>query len=149
MIARNPFTIAVSTLLAQASGFPVGRGRRPTGVNPPYYLLYSITTDLAGPELADLNEDLTVIYQVTAVSGPDPSRPNSYGVADQAEIMADKARTAFLGRDPVTGLWLHTLTVPGIKVYGRSLDTEPGGTNDPADAIMNYVQRFEFNLTPA
>lgn len=149
MIARMPVTLAASTLLATATGFPVGRGRKPKDTNPPYYLLYSITTDLSGPELADLNEDLTVIYQVTAVSGPDPARPNSYGVADQAEIMADKARAAFLGRDPATGLWLHPLTVAGTKCFGRSLDTEPGATSEPNDAIMNYVQRFRFDLTPA
>lgn len=149
MIARMPVTLAVSALLASATGFPVGRGRKPKDTSPPYYLLYSITTDLSGPELADLNEDLTVIYQVTAVSGPTTAHPDSYGVADQAEIMADKARAAFLVRDLATGLWLHPLTVAGAKVYARSLDTEPGGTNDPADAIMSYVQRFRFDLTPA
>jgi hypothetical protein len=63
--------------------------------------------------------------------------------------MADKAREAFLARDPATGLWLHQITIPGVKNRSRSLETEPGGTNDPADAIIGYVQRFRLDLTPA
>jgi hypothetical protein len=39
--------------------------------------------------------------------------------------------------------------VPGAKVICRELDTEPGGTSDPSDAIMSYVQRFRFDLTAA
>ncbi|MEU5660076.1 hypothetical protein ABZ802_31335 [Streptomyces sp. NPDC047737] len=149
MIARLPVTMAVSALLASATNLPVGRGSKPAGVNPPYYLLYALPAELSGAPLADENEDASYVYQVTSVSGPDPTKPDSRGVADQAEWMADKARTAFLGRDPVTGLWLRTLTVPGVKVTGRSLDVEAGGTNDPADAIMSYVQRFRVALTPA
>ncbi|MFE4915803.1 hypothetical protein ACFRCX_30325 [Streptomyces sp. NPDC056652] len=148
MIARLPVTLALSALITTATGFLVGRGRQPTaGATPPYYLLYSITADLAGAPFSDRNEDATYLYQVTAVSGPDPTKPDSYGVADQAELMADRARTAILGRDPATGLWLHELTVPGARVIGRSLDIEAGGTSDPSDAIMSYVQRFRLDLT--
>lgn len=149
MIVRLPVTMALSALLASASGLPVGRGSKPTNANPPYYLLYALPAEVSGAPLADEHEDASFVYQVTSVSGPDPTKPDSRGVADQAEWMGDKARTAILGRDPVTGLWLHTLTIPGAKVIGRSLDTEPGGTNDPSDAIMSYVQRFRFDLTPA
>lgn len=151
MIDRLPVTIALSTMLATATSFPVGRGRMPTGVTkPPYYVLYSITATPSGAPMTDLNEDASFVYQLTAISGPDPTRPNSFGTADQTELMADRARTAILGRDPATGLWLHPLTVPGAKVYGRSPDdTEPGGTSEPNDAIMNYVQRFRLDLTSA
>lgn len=147
MIARLPVTMALSALLTSATGIPVGRGRKPDNTNPPYFLLYGVTAQTGGAPFTDLNEDSSLVYQVTSVSGPDPATPESHGVADQAEWMADKARTALLGRDPTTGLWLHELTIPGIRVIGRSLDTEPGGTNDPADAIMSYVQRFRFDLT--
>jgi hypothetical protein len=147
MIDRLPVTMALSTLLASATNLPVGRGNKPAGVNPPYYLLYAIPAELSGAPLADEHEDASFVYQVTSVSGPDPAKPDSRGVADQAEWMADKARTAILGRDPATGLWLRTLTIPGVKVTGRSLDVEAGGTNDPADAIMSYVQRFRLDLT--
>ncbi|MEV2259214.1 hypothetical protein AB0J13_11205 [Streptomyces anulatus] len=149
MIARQPITMALSALLASSTGMPVGRGRKPANTIPPYYLLYAVTAQTSGAPFTDMNEDLAVVYQVTSISGPDPSRPNSHGVADQAELMADEARTAILGRDPATGLWLYPLIVPGAKVIGRTLDTEPGGSSDPADAIMSYVQRFRFDLTPA
>lgn len=147
MIARLPVTMAVSALLTSATGRPVGRSRKPLNVAPPYYLLDSVVTTLAGAPFSDMNEDASFIYQVTGVSGPDPDDPDSFGVADQAEWLADKAREAVLGRDPASGLWLHPLTIPGARVIGRSLDIEAGATNDPGDAIMSYVQRFRFDLT--
>lgn len=156
MIDRRPVTTAVAAMLATASGMPVGRGRIPRStadptklVDPPYYVLYLVDAALGGAPLADDNEDLTLIYQVTSVSGPNPAEPGSSGTTDQTEWMADKARKAFLARDPGTGLWVNTLTVAGAKVTGRRLDTEPGGTNDPADAIISYVQRFGIDLTSA
>lgn len=149
MINRLPVTLALSALLVSATGFPVGRGRRPMDTDPPYYLLYAMPASVSGAPFSDLNEDASFVYQVTSVSGPDPDVPASYGVADQAELMADRARTAILGRDPQTGLWLHNLTLPGVKVTGRSLDIEAGGTSDPSDAIMSYVQRFRLDLTSA
>ena len=147
MIARLPVTMALSALLTSATSIPVGRGSKPPDVAPPYFLLHTVTAQTGGAPFADLNEDSSLVYQVTSVSGPDPVKPDSHGVADQAEWMADKARTAILGRDPATGLWLHQLTIPGVRVIGRSLDTEPGGTSDQSDAIMSYVQRFRFDLT--
>lgn len=149
MIERREVTQAVAALLAAGSGKPVGRGAIPPGGEPPYYLLVAISTTLSGPPLADENPDMSVVYQVTAVTGPAASTPGSYAVADQAEWMADKARTVLLGRDPATGQWLHPLTIPGARVYARSLDTEPGGSTDTSDAIINNVQRFRFDLTPA
>lgn len=149
MIARLPVTMALSALLASATDLPVGRGSKPTTAAPPYFLLYAMPAELSGAPLADEHEDASLVYQVTSVSGPDPLKQDSRGVADQAEWMADKVRTAILGRDPTTGLWLWPLTIPGAKVIGRSLDTEPGGSSDPADAIMSYVQRFRLDLTPA
>jgi hypothetical protein len=147
VIERLPVTMALSALLASAAGFPVGRGSKPPNSAPPYYLLHSITAVYSGAPFSDRNEDASFTYQVTPVSGPDPDVPDSHGVADQAEWMADRARTAFLGRDPATGLWLHELVIPGVKVMGRGPDVEPGGTSDQSDAIMSYVQRFRFDLT--
>ncbi|MFF9632875.1 hypothetical protein [Streptomyces fradiae] len=155
MIARRPVSLAVQALLATATGLPVGRGRIPAGPTagsqaaPPYYLLYLLGTTLHGPPLADENPDATFVYQVTSVSGPKPGVTGSAGSIDQAEWMADKAREALLARDPATGLWLRPLTVPGVKNTGRSLDTEPGESSAPDDAIITYVQRYRFDLTPA
>ncbi|MFF2411859.1 hypothetical protein [Streptomyces sp. NPDC058092] len=147
MIARLPVTMALSALLTSATGIPVGRGSKPADTAPPYYLLHALPATYSGAPFTDANEDSVLVYQVTSVSGPNPATPDSHGVADQAEWMADIARTAILGRDRATRLWLNELTIPSVKVIGRSLDTEPGGTNDPADAIMSYVQRFRFDLT--
>lgn len=152
MILKRLVTDWVETTLAAASGMPVGRGRAPaSGKAPPYYLLYSVDTSVSGAPFADLNEQASAVYQITSVSGPDPTIAQSTADLDQLEWMADKARTTFLGRDPATGLWLHPMTVPGTSCMTRSLDVEwgavPGGTSEQEAAIMTYVQRFRFNLT--
>lgn len=150
MIRRRPVTNALATLLATVSGLPVGRAKAPAGnPDPPYYLLYAMPLEVSGPPLADDNEDAAIVYQITSVSGPDPQVADSAGELDQTEWMADKAREVLLARDPATGLWLHQLAIPGVAVMTRSLESEPGGTNDPADAIITYVQRFRLGLTPA
>ncbi|MFB7359669.1 hypothetical protein [Streptomyces gardneri] len=149
MIDRLPVDQAVATMLAAASGKPVGRGAIPPSVEPPYYLLTVVSTTVSGAPLADESEDLSIVYQVTSVTGPAPSNPGSYAVADQAAWLADKARKAFLARHPDAGQWLHSITVPGARVFGRSLDIEPGGSRDESDAIINNVQRFRVDLTRA
>lgn len=148
MIDRHPFTAALAALLASATSMSVGRGRMPDG-KPPYLLLYSLDGSTGGAPLADENEDASFVYQVTCVSGPDPARPGSTGSVDQAEWLVDKVKRAILARDPGTGHWVSALTVPGAKVMCREVDVEPGGTNDPTDAIISYVIRFRFDLTPA
>lgn len=149
MIQRGPVTMALSALLASQSGLPVGRGSMPATAGQRYYILRLVDHSTSGAPLADDNEDASLVYQLTAVSGPDPEKPGSAGSEDQIEWMADKARGIFLGRDPGTGQWLHAITVPGATVYCRELETEPGGTNDPGDASIAGVQRFRFDLTPA
>lgn len=148
LIERLEVTLAVAAMLATASGFPVGRGQKPQD-EPPYYLLYSAPMDLSGAPFTDLNEDASLVYQVTSVSGPSTAVISSAGYLDQVELMADRARTAFLGRDPITRRWINPLTVDGFRNIGRSLETEPGGTSDPSDAIISYVQRFRIDWTPA
>ena len=154
MIEKRLVTDWVETTLATASGMPVGRGRAPsTSQPPPYHLLYSVDTSVSGAPFADLNEDGSFVYQITHVSGPDPAVPQSTADLDQLEWMADKTRTTFLGRDPVTGLWLHPFTVTGVSCMARRLEVEwggqPGGTSEQEAAIMTYVQRVRFDLTPA
>lgn len=154
MIEKRLVTNWVETTLATASNMPVGQGRAPvTGQAPPFHLLYSVDTSLSGAPYADLNEDASFVYQITHVSGPDPNVAQSTADSDQLEWMADTARKAFLGRDPDTGLWLHPMAIDGISCMSRSLEVEwgqqPGGTSEQEAAIMTYVQRFRFNLTPA
>ncbi|WP_416520007.1 hypothetical protein [Streptomyces achromogenes] len=147
MIKRRAVTAALKTLL-ESTGRPVGLGKMPQA-QPPYFILYDVDTSVSGAAFADDNEDLSVVYQVTTVSGPDPTVQSSTGSLDQAEFWADKAREAILRRDPDTGQWATALTVAGARVVCRKLETEPGGTSDPTDGIISYVQRFRFDLTPA
>ncbi|MCA1220251.1 hypothetical protein [Streptomyces sp. 8L] len=149
MISRLPVTMALHGLLTSATGLPVGRGTMPARATPPYYVLYSLDTHTSGAPYSDLNEDASFVYQLTSVSGPNPAAGIPAGLEDQTEWLADNARAAILGRDPTTGLWLHALTIPGARVICRDLDIEAGGTSDPADGIMSYVQRFRFDLTSA
>lgn len=155
MIERRVATEAVATLLADATGTPVGRGKIPTDdsnieIVPPYYILDSVgPLVLSGAPFADMNEDASITWQITAVSGPDPGIPQSSSALEQAEWHADRARTALLGRDPATGQRLHPLNLAGWKDMCRDLDSEPGATNDPADAIISYVLRVRFDLTPS
>ena len=146
MISRRLVTNAAVAALTSGSGKPVGRGRLPEA-KPPYYVLYVVDYSVSGAPLADLSEDASVVLQVTSVSGPDPADPGSYGTQEQQEWLTDTAREVFLGRDPVTGLWLHDLTVPGARVISRSLEIEPGEASAPPDAIMSAVQRFRLGLT--
>ena len=149
MISGRTFTDALRDMLATGSGKPVGSGRRPDGKPAAYFILWRVDRQTEGAPFSDLNEDATLVYQVTAVSAPDPTDPDSYGTQDQLEWLEDKAREVILGRDPATGLWLHQLTVPGARVMGRRPDVEAGGTPDPADGIMSSAIRFAFDLTSA
>lgn len=154
MIEKRLVTNWFVETLAAGSGLPVGRGRQPaTAEHPPYYLVYSVDTTTGGAPLADLNEEASLVYQVTSVSGPDPDVEQSTATQDQTEWMADKARSTFLARDPATGLWLRAFTVPGVSCMTRTLEAEwggqPGGTPEQESGIMTYVQRFRFALTTA
>lgn len=150
MIDKRRVTDWVAATLAAGSGMAVGRGRAPDA-DPPYYLLYSVDTAVSGAPLADRHEDASLVYQITAVSGPDPDVAASIATQEQTEWMADRARAVFLGRDPATGRWTHPLTVPGVSCTARSLEVEwggqPGGTSEQESGMMTYVQRFRFDLT--
>lgn len=149
MIERRVVTNALVTLLAGATGLPVGKGVLPSATASAYYVLTPLDAATGGAPYADANEDLSLVVQVTCVSGPDRSRPGSTGTLEQAEGLADKARIAFLARDETTGQWKQPLAVPGVRCMCRELETEPGAMNDPADGIISYVQRIRFDLTPA
>lgn len=146
LIETRPFTNALRAMLEAGTGKPVGKGRRPDGNPSRYYILYRVDRTTEGAQYSDLNEDATLIYQVTAVSGPDPNDPDSYGTQDQLEWLEDKARTVILGRDPATGAWLYPLAVDGVRIMARLPETEPGGTPDPTDGIMSSASRFAFKL---
>ncbi|MER6844853.1 hypothetical protein [Streptomyces platensis] len=149
MIERRVVTNALASLLGTATGLPVGKGVLPAGGATAYYVLTPLDSSLSGAPYADMSEDLSLVIQVTSVSAPDKSRPGTAGTLEQAEGLADKARAAYLARNPTTGQWTNPLTVTGVRCMCRELEVEPGAMNDPADGIISYVQRFRFDLTPA
>lgn len=153
MISRGPFTDKLLQVVAEATSKPVGDATIPAvGTElaaPPYYVQYPMPAVYSGAPLTDLNEDASFVYQWTCVSGPVPGDSKTRGARSQSEWLVDKLRQTLLGRDPGTGAWLHDLNIPGAKVYCRELDSEAGATNDPGDAIISYVIRVRFDLTPA
>ncbi|MFI0156229.1 hypothetical protein [Streptomyces lydicus] len=151
MIERRLVTNALVNLLAAATSLPVGKSVLPTSPAnaTAYYILTPLDSTLSGAPYADMSEDLSLVIQVTSVSAPDKTRPGTAGTLEQAEGLADKARAAFLARNPSTGQWTNALTVAGAACRCRELETEPGAMNDPVDGIISYVQRFRFELTAA
>ncbi|MFE1767186.1 hypothetical protein ACFW81_23585 [Streptomyces angustmyceticus] len=151
MIERRTVTNALATLLGGATNLPVGRAVLPSNAAnaTAYYVLTPLDSTLTGAPYADLNEDLSLVVQITSVSAPDKTRPGSAGTLEQAEGLADKARAAFLARNPTTGQWANPLAVAGVACMCRELEVEAGAMNDPTDGIISYVQRFRFDLTPA
>lgn len=149
MIDTRTVTDSLIALLAAASGKSVGKGRRPDGVEElsDYYIVYFITRTTTGAPFSDLNEDAELTYQVTSVSGPDPTDPASYGTQDQLQWLDDTARRAILGRNPANGAWLHAMSISGARVTGRRAAGEQGESPDAADAIMSSAQRFTFSVT--
>ncbi|MFD7922545.1 hypothetical protein ACFV3R_25375 [Streptomyces sp. NPDC059740] len=154
MISRRALTGAVQQLLATATGRPVGVGTVPldaarTPAPPPYTLLYPLDYSTDDQMLADQHRGAVATYQTTFVSGPTPGQAASTGTVEQAEWLADRARTAVLDRavGGATG-YAQPLTVPGAVCYRREA-TEVGATSDPNDGIITYVIRFRFYLDAA
>ncbi|MCF1598296.1 hypothetical protein [Streptomyces muensis] len=142
MIERRLVTQALGALLATATGKPCGAGALPQvdgkPAEPPYSVLRSLTLTLDGAPFTDRHEDSDTYYQVDCVA-----RTHA-----QAEWLADRVRTAVLGRD-TDGAWLHALTVPGFSCYARELALDAGPEDDPAAVIVSYVIRFQLRWTPA
>ncbi|MFJ1837840.1 hypothetical protein ACIOJ9_28720 [Streptomyces sp. NPDC088175] len=142
MIDRRLVTQALETLLATVPGKPCGTGSAPQidgrPAEPPYSVLRSLTLTLDGAPFTDLHEDSVTEYQVDCIA-----RTHA-----QAEWLADRARSAVLGRG-TNGAWLHALTVPGWTCYARELGLDAGTEDDPAAAIVSYVIRFQLRWTPA
>lgn len=150
MIDRLPVTNALQALLATLTGCPVGKDTVPLNaagkpVPPPYTLLYTQDDDDEDNTLADNNKATVFTYQATCVSGPLPGQPNSRGLADQAQWLADRARRVV--ERPADGRsgYLHPLPVPGAHCYHREA-RGAGGTSDATDAIITRVIRFRLHL---
>ncbi|MFJ2752642.1 hypothetical protein [Streptomyces sp. NPDC087297] len=142
MIERRLVTEALRMLLETATGKPCGTGALPLTAGkpaePPYSVIRSLPLTLDGAPFSDLHEDAGTQYQVECVA-------RSHA---QAEWLADRARTAVLGRN-TAGQWLNPLTLPGWSCYGRGLALDAGPEDDPSAVIVSYVIRFQLDWTPA
>jgi hypothetical protein len=154
MIARQAVTKAVTQLLKDVTGKPVGQLTVPidpaTGkpFPPPYTLLYPLDHTTDDETLADEHATAVSVYQATLVSGPDPARPGSRGTVEQVEWLTDKARSILTRAPNGSPGYLHPLTIPGAVCYRREA-MEVGATSDSNDAIISYVIRFRFYLDSA
>jgi hypothetical protein len=152
MIQRQMVTKGVQTLLASATGKPVGVGKVPINPGtgqpypPPYTLLYPLDHISSDGTLADRGTASVSTYQATFVSGPAPGNSDSAGTVEQSEWLADKGRTGVMAR-PADGApgYVNPLTIPGVSCFHREA-ADAGATNDQTDAIITTVIRFRFHL---
>lgn len=108
-------TVLTATLNAVSPAVPVGAGRKPDDTTSDrWVVLYPLAAEYDGP-VADYAADLTYTFQVTSVAA----------TVEQAEWVADLARTALLGTD--------------LTVAGRHCDpTSPtGGSGIQRDDDVN------------
>lgn len=142
MISRLKVAQAVASAVTTGTGKPAGLGTIPQvsgkDATPPYYVITVVGHTIDGPPLADQGDDASTVIQVTAVTTGH----------DQAQLWADRATTALLGRD-AGGAWTQPITVTGAKVTARSLEVDLGEDADPAAAIVSYSLRIRLDLTAA
>lgn len=151
MIKRLPVTRGLQALLAELTGYPVGRRTAPldpaTGrpLPPPYTILYPLDREDDDGTLADNGKAAVADYQATFVSGPVPGQPDSRGGDDQAQWMADRGWKVIERPAGATG-YTHPIVVgDGVTCWHRTA-REAGGTSDPTDAIMTSVIRYRLSL---
>jgi hypothetical protein len=140
ILERRLATDALAALLGTATGKPCGTGAAPmvgaSAAEPPYTVVHALPLTLSGAPFSDLNEDASTLYQVDCVARQH----------QQAEWLADRARTGVLGRD-TAGAWLYDLSLPGWTCYARSLDLDAGTDTDVAAGVVSYVLRFRLEWT--
>ncbi|MEV4557200.1 hypothetical protein AB0K51_09395 [Kitasatospora sp. NPDC049285] len=134
-------SLGVQAALVASTGRSCGYGAaplaadKPTGNTIPYCVLYPLGgTSGDGPPFGDADGDARMIYQVTSIGT----------TAEQAEWMADKVRTALLGRTSV-GAFVTPITAVGHVIIGRELDKDEGIS--VASGVYSYVQRFVLHVT--
>lgn len=149
-LRRLPMTKALRTLLAEVTGKPCEIRRIPqtpklnpatkeplvpellTPVEPPFTILWPITSNYSGPGLHDAHADVIWTYQaqIATLRG------------DQAEVFHGKVVEAIVGVD-AAGQFVHPLNVAGMRVMARTLGVE----NNDEEGMSMDVQ-FDIHVTP-
>jgi hypothetical protein len=144
VMQRRILTSNLRTALATATGRPWGSGKAPVKepkeADYPYGILYVIDGGgYSGPPFHHPEADADCVYQLTSVGL----------TVSNVEFMADKARTAILGRDE-NGAFATDIPAPeGWIVNNRRPDTPPGGVDQTGKDLYQVVERFVLSVTPA
>jgi hypothetical protein len=151
VIQRLPVTEGLRALLATLTGFPVGLRTVPVDdagdpVPPPYTLLYPLDRTDATNTLADNGKAQIADYQATFVSGPVPGQPDSRGMDEQVQWMADRGWKVV--ERPANGSpgYTHPLNVGSGQACTYREAREAGGTSEENDAIITAVIRYRLHL---
>ncbi|MFF7613520.1 hypothetical protein [Streptomyces lavendulae] len=141
-VAGREVSLAVQKMLSTSTTRSCGYGTAPTassaptGAQVPYAVLYPLGLTTAGPPYGQADGDARALLQVTSVAT----------TAEQAEWMADRVRTAMLGRKGGgNGAYATDIVIPGCAVLQRALDKEEGVA--VAGGIYSYVQRYVVEVT--
>ena len=120
---------AVITRLEAETGKQAGRAEAPSDETLPYMVVYPLPSAERDGDLKDYDSLQTWVFQITSLGG----------TAEQAEWMADQARTALVGTD--------TLTVTGRSIQRVESDTI-GGTpvRDPAGQTQVFTLPESFRV---
>ena len=90
----------------------------------------------SGPPFGDIAADARVLFQVSSVGS----------TAEQASLMADKVRTAFMAKAaPGSNVFATPIPIAGCAVTDREVDREDGTT--VASSTYTYLQRFALTVT--
>ncbi|MFC1415431.1 hypothetical protein [Streptacidiphilus cavernicola] len=141
-VSGRTASLAVQTMLQTATGRSCGYGTLPTtaslptGVTMPYSVLYELGQTPSGPPFGDSAADARMLFQVSSVGS----------TAEQASLMADKVRTAFMAKAaPGSAVFATPIPIPGYAVTDREVDREDGTTS--ASSTYTYLQRFALSIT--
>lgn len=126
---RLPVTEALAALLATVTGRTGDVGRAPDPPALPYWILYPIPGGgpVGPPAIPDA--DVALPYQITSVGGR----------ADQAQWLADQARSALLHTED-DGRYTHPLDPDGLTVMAVTADGSGG--LDPDQQLPSVADRY-------
>lgn len=129
--AVDPHTKAMATLLATA-GFPVGDAEADFNIDPPFLILFLISSPPPTGDLTNYQSIVTFRYQVTAIGT----------TQEQAQMLLDKAR-AVMERDD--------LSISGRRVMMLQLDFTRGDIREERgvpEPVFSAVDQYLLMTTP-
>ena len=137
MLAFSDLVPAVVTAIETESGKPVGNHRVPgaaqTTPDAQFAIVYHLGGDQGETAMGFVNDMVWVTVQVTSVGE----------TAKHANWMADKARTAILGK--TGGVYVQAIEPDGLTVCARSIDELPFTSYE--EGVWQTAERFRLLVT--